>query len=209
MLGAQVWHLSAPTAQTLQRQVAGLWATLGLHRGAYRLLFLADGARWIRNWFEGLPLAGKAMILCWFHVQKRCKQLLSMACRGRVHREPIEALILDHLWHGRVTDAIEVLQSRRAEMKNTKALDDLTAYLEQRRPYLPDYEQRRAAGLWIASNRVEKFNDWAVSERCKHRGMAWAQGVHALAALESARRNSELDAWRATAQLPVRPRRAA
>lgn len=209
MLGAQVWHLSAASAQALQRQVAGLWATLGVHRGAYRLLFLADGARWIRNWFEGLPLAGKAMILCWFHLQKRCQQLLSMACRGRGHREQVEAVILDYLWHGRVTDAIEVLQSRRRAMKNTKALDDLTAYLEQRRPYIPNYEQRQAAGLWIASNRVEKFNDWAVSERCKHRGMAWAQGVHALATLESARRNSELETWRATTQLPVRPRRAA
>ena len=42
---------------------------------------------------------------------------------------------------------------------------------------------------------MEKYNDWAVSARCKHQGMSWSpQGVLALAALEAARRNGELDA---------------
>jgi len=52
---------------------------------------------------------------------------------------------------------------------------------------------------------VEKYNDWAVSERCKHRGMSWSPpGVLALAALEAARRNGELDAWRRDRALPER-----
>src|SRR5512135_1391898 len=53
-------------------------------------------------------------------------------------------------------------------MKNVEALEELIGYLEARRPYLPDYAARQRAGLWIASNRVEKFNDWSVSARCKH-----------------------------------------
>ncbi len=69
--------------------------------------------------------------------------------------------------------------------------------LEKRRGYIPDYQQRKRAGLWIASTRVEKYNDWAVSGRCKHQGMSWSpQGVLALAALEAARRNGELVVWR-------------
>ena len=53
---------------------------------------------------------------------------------------------------------------------------------------------------------MEKFNDWAVSGRCKHQGMSWsAEGVLALAALEAARQNDELDAWRRTGVLPERP----
>jgi hypothetical protein len=72
--------------------------------------------------------------------------------------------------------------------------------------YIPDYEQRQQAGLWIASTRVEKFNDWAVSARCQHRGMSWSPpGVLALAALEAARRNGELDEWRRVRELPERP----
>ncbi|MGB0069400.1 MAG: hypothetical protein WBQ11_15375, partial [Isosphaeraceae bacterium] len=48
------------------------------------------------------------------------------------------------------------------------------AYLEKRRAYIPNYQQRQRAGLWIASTRVEKYNDWAVSARCKHQGMSWS-----------------------------------
>ena len=73
----------------------------------------------------------------------------------------------------------------------------------ERRAYIPDSGERQRVGLWIASTRVEKFNDWAVSGRCKHQGMSWSsQGVLALAALEAARENGELDAWRRTAFCP-------
>ena len=52
------------------------------------------------------------------------------------------------------------------------------------------------AGLWVASNRVEKLNDWAVSQRCKHSGMVWTPaGVLALACLEVTDHNGELPIW--------------
>jgi hypothetical protein len=85
------------------------------------------------------------------------------------------------------------------------AVEDLIGYLKKRRSYIPDYQERRRAGLWIASTRVEKFNDWGVSERCKGRGMSWSpQGVLSLAALEAARRNGELGDWRRDRELPER-----
>jgi hypothetical protein len=74
---------------------------------------------------------------------------------------------------------------------------------------------RKGAGQPLASHRVEKWNDWAVSERCKGRGMSWtAEGVAALAVLEAARRNGELEAWRRDRRLPPlkvprQPRKAA
>jgi hypothetical protein len=99
---------------------------------------------------------------------------------------------------------LEVLRSRSGEMKNIEALEKLIGYLEARRPYLPDYSARQRAGLWIASNRVEKFNDWSVSARCKHQGMEWTEaGVVALAVLEAARRNGNLPTWRAKRRLPA------
>jgi hypothetical protein len=144
------------------------------------------------------------MIVCWWHLVKRCQQDLSRACRGREHRREVESAVLQALWHGRVAEALEVLRSRSEEMKNLEALEDLIGYLEARRPYLPDYAARRRAGLWIASNRVEKFNDWSVSVRCKHQGMEWTEaGVVSLAVLEAARRNGELAAWRAKHSLPA------
>ena len=63
------------------------------------------------------------------------------------------------------------------------AVEELIGTWRKRRAYIPDYQQRQRAGLWIASTRVEKYNDWAVSGRCKHQGMSWSpQGVLALAA---------------------------
>jgi len=97
-----------------------------------------------------------------------------------------------------------VLRAHAGEMKNLEALEELIGYLEARRPYLPDYAARQRAGLWIASNRVEKFNDWSVSARCKHQGMEWTEaGVVSLAVLEAARRNGELPIWRAKHSLPA------
>jgi hypothetical protein len=204
MVAKRCWHLAAATARELIFQVGALLAKLGVHRGTRTLLVLADGARWIREWFAALGLRGATMIVCWWHLVKRCGQDLSRACRGREHRRAVESAVLKALWHGRVDEALEVLRSRSGEMRNVEALEDLIGYLEVRRGYLPDYEARQRAGLWIASNRVEKFNDWSVSARCKHQGMEWTEaGVVSLAVLEAARRNRELPAWRAQHKLPA------
>jgi hypothetical protein len=117
----------------------------------------------------------------------------------------LEKELLGQLWEGEVDAAIELLRGALEWVRNPAAVEELIAYLERRRGYIPDYQQRRRAGLWIASTRVEKYNDWAVSARCKHQGMSWSpQGVLALAVLEAARRNGELDAWRRDRVLPER-----
>jgi hypothetical protein len=203
MIAGRCWHLAAATTRELTYRVGALLTALEVHRGIRSLLVLADGARWIREWFEGLAVSGGTMIVCWYHVVKRCEQDLSRACRGREHRGEVEAAVLGALWHGRVEEAIAELRSRTGEMRNVQVLEALIGYLELRRPYLPDYAARQRAGLWIASNRVEKFNDWSVSARCKHQGMEWTEGgVVALAVLEAARRNGELPVWRAEHRLP-------
>jgi len=113
--------------------------------------------------------------------------------------------LLGQLWEGEVEAAIGLLKGALEWARNPAAVADLIGYLERRRGYIPDYQERRRAGLWIASTRVEKHNDWAVSERCKHRGMSWSpHGVLALAALEAARRNGELDGWHREGVLPER-----
>ena len=70
-------------------------------------------------------------------------------------------------------------------------------YLLRRRAYIPNYQLRHESGLWIASTQVEKWNDLAISNRCKHRSMCWTlHGVTSLAVLEAADRNDELTTWR-------------
>jgi Uncharacterised protein family (UPF0236) len=193
------------TPEGLWLQVSALLLELGVLSGARQLLVLGDGATWIRTWYEGLGISSKAMILCWWHLRKRCYEQISSAGGPKDRRRALEKELLGELWEGKVDAAIELLKGALEWVNNPKAVEELIAYLEKRRAYIPDYQERQRAGLWIASTRVEKYNDWAVSGRCKHQGMSWApQGVLALALLEAARRNGELDAWRRDRELPER-----
>ena len=193
------------TAEGLWLQVSALLLELGVLRGERRLLVLGDGAAWIRTWFEGLGISSKAMILCWWHLRKRCYESMSSAGGPKDRRRRFEKELLGQLWKGEVDAAIALLRAASEWVRNPASVEELIGYLEKRRAYIPDYEQRQRAGLWIASTRVEKYNDWAVSARCKHQGMSWSpQGVLALAALEAARRNGELDEWRRDRALPER-----
>jgi hypothetical protein len=194
------------TSEGLWLQVAALLLELGVLKGERRLLVLGDGAAWIRAWFESLGISFKAMILCWWHLRKRCYEQMSAAGGLKERRRAFEKELLGQLWEGKVNAAIELLRGALEWVRNPAAVEELITYLEKRRAYIPDYQQRQRAGLWIASTRVEKYNDWEVSARCKNQGMSWApQGVLALAALEAARRNGELDAWRRNHALPERP----
>jgi hypothetical protein len=200
------YALAEATAEGLWLQVAALLLESGALRGERQLLVLGDGAAWIRTWFEGLGISSKAMILCWWHLRKRCYESMSSAGGPKDRRRAFEKQLLERLWNGEVDQAIRLLREAMEWVRNPASVEELIGYLERRRAYLPDYQQRQRAGLWIASTRVEKFNDWAVSARCKHQGMSWSpQGVLALAALEAARRNGELDDWRRDRALPDRP----
>ncbi len=192
-------------AEGLWSQVSALLLELGVLRGERRLLVLGDGAGWIRAWFEGLGICPKAMILCWWHLRKRCYESMSSAGGPKDRRRRFEKGLLGQLWKGQADAAIALLQGASEWVRKPAAVEELIGYLEKRRPYIPDYEQRQRAGLWIASTRVEKSNDWMVSGRCKHQGMSWSpRGVLALATLEAARRNGELDDWRRERALPER-----
>lgn len=193
------------SAEGLWREVSALLLQLGVLRGDRRLLVLGDGASWIRTWFESLGISPKAMIVCWWHLRKRCYEQLSTAGGPKERRDGLMKELLGQLWEGKVDAALALLQEALEWVRNPKGVQDLIAYLAKRRAYIPNYQQRQQAGLWIASTRVEKLNDWSVSERCKHRGMSWSpQGVLALAVLETARRNEELSYWRQKRELPDR-----
>ena len=148
----------------------------------------------------------KAMIVCWWHLRKRCYEQMSSAGGPKDRRRALEKELLGQLWEGKVDAAVRTAQGGVGVGEEPRRRSrNLIGYLEKRRAYIPDYQQRQRAGLWIASTRVEKFNDWAVSGRCKHQGMSWSpQGVLALAAMEAARRNGELDRWRQDRELPER-----
>jgi hypothetical protein len=199
------YALADATTDGLGLQVsAPLWE-LEVLSGGRRRRVLGDGASWIRTWFESLGIDPKARMVCWWHLRNRCSETLSSAGGPKDRRQALGKTRRDRLWEGKGDEAIALLGEAMGWVRNPKAVEDRIGYLEKRRASIPDYGERPRAGLGIASTRGEKFNDGAVSGRCKHPGMSWSSpGVVALAALEAARENGELDAWRREGVLPAR-----
>lgn len=172
-----------------------------LHNGLlkYNLLFFVDGQRSLNKsilalfaWFGPLQL-----ILDWYHLEEKCKQLLSMALAGRELRNQLLDQLLPLLWLGCVDRALTLLQRLDPDtLKNQDRLADLIGYLSRHRPYIPSYAVRHSLGLRNSSNRGEKANDLLVSARQKHNGMSWSPtGSVALAALTALLRNDEYKQW--------------
>jgi hypothetical protein len=165
----------------------------------YRFQLFTDGHKvlndtisrcfsWYRNW---------GFILDWFHLVKKCKELLSMAMNGRIIRNEILQQVMPLLWHGLTDNAIGLLKQIEAEkVKNDEKLSKLIAYLERNKEIIPCYAIRKSLGLRNSSAIGEKMNDLIVSSRQKHNGMSWSKiGSLTLAALTAAKLNGESQVW--------------
>ena len=212
-------YFTAQTSTQLWYQVAGLLAQLQEAANESRLLLLSDGARWIRYWFEGLGIANKESVMCAYHMQQRCWRLIREASKNRADRLIIYRALMKYLWRGEVADAREYLKElitlvedgiSEIVIENVASLEKIREYLLNRAAHMPNYLARLRGGERIANTKVEKFNDWSVSVRCKKQnGMRWSSaGVSAIAALEAARRNGELKVWREQGKLPTWQRAA-
>lgn len=171
------------------------------------VLIVADGARWIRAWFgEVLAiLPGSALILDWWHLYKRCRELASMACRGRKVKAALLRPIYRHLWQGDVAAAVALLEAYRPQAKDGERLEEWITYLRERAPYIPNYWGRRRTCQYIGSGAVEQVNDVVVARRQKGQGMRWQESTSdALAALRTLMMNGGWDRyWQHHEVLPL------
>jgi hypothetical protein len=162
------------------------------------LVFFTDGARDLRAAIQNIfGFLSFKIILDWFHLKKKCKDLLSMAIKGKQDKNQLLTELLAWLWLGKVDQAMKLLlEVSQESIKNQKELNNLTNYLDRNSNCIPCYALRKKLGLRISSNPVEKANDLLVSNRQKHNGMSWsAEGSTSLATLTALRRNSEDRQW--------------
>lgn len=174
----------------------------------YRFQFFTDGHTvlndTIRRFFKWYPNCG--IILDWFHLVKKCKELLSQSLRGRLIRNEVLSDLMPLLWHGLTNQAVELLQQIESKkVKNDEKLTKLIAYLERNNEMIPCYALRKKIGLCNSSAIGEKMNDLVVSSRQKHNGMSWSKnGSLALAALTAAKLNKEDKNWFEKKELPFK-----
>jgi hypothetical protein len=162
-------------------------------------MFFVDGQRTLHDvllqtfsWQGTLQI-----ILDWYHVVKKCKEMLSLALTNRHIRNEVLKPLLRLLWYGNLDAALAHLRHVDPKhIKTPEAVDRLVAYLERNRSSIPCYAARRKLGLRNSSNRGEKANDLVVSARQKHNGMSWSQeGSSALATLSALVANDNHCQW--------------
>ena len=144
------------------------------------------------SWYPHLT-----MLLDWFHVVKKFKEDLSLACKGREIRNRHLKQLLTLLWFGLTDKAIAYLQTIPAtDIKNTDPINRLIGYLERNRKSLPCYAMRAQLNLPNSSNPVERSNNLVTAKRQKHHGMSWSDdGSYALTALNALTANKTTQQW--------------
>lgn len=182
-----IWTLQLLLAFLLHNDLIGL-----------NLMFFVDGHGLYSNVLQFFAWHKKiGVILDWFHLEKKCKERLSMALKGSKIRNTVLGKLMPLLWHGLVDEAISYLKELPQELiRNQKEIQSLLDYLEKNRPMIPAYAIRKRLGLRNSSNRGEKANDLLVAERQKHNGTAWSKpGSVALASLTALKKNQEYKTW--------------
>jgi len=195
---SKAYTLNTPNITQMMTIVLAFLLSNGLLNKPGSLVFFTDGARDLRSAIQSMfSFLSFKIILDWYHLEKKCKDLLSMAISGKQIKNQILTEVLAWLWLGKVDRAVKVLSSLKQEtIKNTKERDNLITYLHRNQDCIPCYALRKKLGLRVSSNPVEKANDLVVSNRQKHHGMSWsADGSTSLATLTSLRRNDEHMQW--------------
>ncbi|MEY4504576.1 MAG: hypothetical protein RL154_872 [Pseudomonadota bacterium] len=155
------------------------------------IVAITDGARSIRNTLHLIFGMTVCIILDWYHLQHKVKNLMSMIATNKEDKILYINDLNSLLWNGEVDEAIIYLDDMR-RVKNQAKHKELRDYLEKHKDEIINYSTRKANGKTIGSGRGEKGNDLIVAHRQKKKGMAWSRkGSSALAILKTYRLNAK------------------
>jgi hypothetical protein len=141
---------------------------------ALPIVAITDGARSLRISLQFVFGMLVCIILDWYHLQLKVKNLMSMIAPNKelktLYIKDLNAL----LWRGKASEAIEYL-SNIPQVKNQEKWEELIGYIDKHKAEIIDYDKRQKAGKTIGSGRCEKANDTIVAHRQKKKGMAWSR----------------------------------
>lgn len=153
------------------------------------IVAITDGAKTIR--LRLLSLFGDAfvLILDWYHLCKKVRNLMSMIATNKEEKSIHVRFLLSQLWFGQTNIALNYLKHK-VVAKNYLVLKELIGYLEKHHSEIIDYDRRRRVGKCIGSGRMEKGVDLVVGHRQKKKGLSWSSnGSKALSLLKIAELN--------------------
>ncbi len=159
------------------------------------IVAITDGASNIRKRLNKLSCQGITLILDWYHLCKKIRELLSMISRNSAEKTEHSKFLFLNLWRGNTSEVLTYLQTK-IKARNQQKLDELITYITKHESEIINYEWRRQTGKTIGSGRMEKRVDLVIGHRQKHKGMSWsALGSKALAILKVTECNG---LWRQT-----------
>ena len=157
------------------------------------IVAITDGARNIRLRLLSIFVNAVVIILDWYHLGKKIRELMSMIAHNKQEKSEHLRFLFSHLWRGKIETVIDYLQHQ-VRPRNKEKLEELIQYLQKHQHEIIDYERRQKAGKTIGSGRMEKGVDRVVGYRQKKKGMSWCSvGSHALAILKVVELNGQ---WR-------------
>ena len=193
----QCFVLSGSSLEQVLRFVMAFLLNNDLLTG--RIHVFTDGLKSLQNtllrFFAWHP--GFWLVLDWYHLVKKFKEDLSLACRGRDLRNQHLRALTPLLWYGLVDQARDYLsQIPSSDLKDSTAIERLKKYLIRNQQAIPCYALRSLLRLRNASSPVESANNQLTARRQKRNGMSWsANGSWALTALSTVVANRCCSTW--------------
>jgi hypothetical protein len=165
----------------------------GDERKPLNIVAITDGAKDIRGRLLAIFGMTVVIILDWFHLDKKVRELMSMIAPTKTEKETYLKFILDRLWRGQTKAVLDYLRAV-VKTKNPEKLTELIGYIEKHQSEIIDYQRRQRSGKVIGSGRIEKCGDQVIGHRQKKKGMSWSKvGSRSLGILKVAELNNQ---WR-------------
>jgi len=153
------------------------------------IVAITDGAKTIRLRFLSIFGDAFVLILDWYHLCKKVRNLMSMIAINKEQKSIHVRFLLSQLWFGQTNIALNYLKLN-VVAKNSLVLKELIGYLAKHQSEIIDYDRRRRVGKCIGSGRMEKGVDLVVGHRQKKKGLSWSSdGSKALSLLRIAELN--------------------
>jgi len=167
-----------------QRVRQAVQAEYGDQPDRLNVVAISDGASHIRQSVQEIFGQMPTVILDWYHLRKKTRELMSMIAMNKTDKERHLPHILSQLWSGAVDSVLDYLRTQ-VQVRNAAKHEEFIGYLEKHRHEIIDYEKRQNTGKPVGSGRMEKGVDQVIGHRQKKKGMAWsAKGSKALAILK-------------------------
>jgi len=186
--GQEIVSLEDTIGAALSSEYAG-------KRTKLNLVAITDGAKAIRNRLLAIFGTTVTVILDWYHLDKKVRELIAMVARNKKEREQHLEFILSHLWKGQ-TNAVLRYLSTKVKARNEERRQELITYLKKHKREIINYEERQQIGKTIGSGQAENAVNQVIGVRQKKKAMSWSRkGSKALAVLKTLELNCQWNSF--------------